>query len=254
MPTLGETLRPGDPAPVAGVYQCTAPGCTSSFVASLAGAPLPSAHHPGRAVATDDPPRAPAGRCDAARRRAAAGHDPGPREGARLSPVRSPAADRARRRAAPPRPSRGDAVSVGLLLALGAGSISAGLPLGPRWPRLWLAATLLGLGAGAAAAVTVLGGGADWDWSGAHAVGGELPHLRLDGVSALFLAPAVRGRRGGRGLRARVLVGRGAPALRPLGPRLVERAAPEPGAGAARRRTDCTSSSRGSCSPSARTS
>lgn len=47
MPTLGETLRPGDPSTVAGVYQCTAPGCTSSFVASLAGAPLPSAHHPG---------------------------------------------------------------------------------------------------------------------------------------------------------------------------------------------------------------
>lgn len=47
MPTLGETLRPGVPAPAAGAYQCTAPGCTSSFVASLAGAPLPSAHHPG---------------------------------------------------------------------------------------------------------------------------------------------------------------------------------------------------------------
>ncbi len=47
MPTLGETLRPGVPAPAAGVYQCTSAGCTSSFVASLAGAPLPSAHHSG---------------------------------------------------------------------------------------------------------------------------------------------------------------------------------------------------------------
>lgn len=47
MPTLGDTISPGAPAPVAGAYRCTSPGCTSSFVASLAGAPLPSAHHPG---------------------------------------------------------------------------------------------------------------------------------------------------------------------------------------------------------------
>ena len=47
MPNLGDSFPAGAPAPAAGTYQCNAPGCTSSFVASLAGAPLPSAHHAG---------------------------------------------------------------------------------------------------------------------------------------------------------------------------------------------------------------
>ena len=49
MPDLGDTFPAGAPAPAAGTYQCSAPGCMSSFVASLAGAPLPSAHHAGSA-------------------------------------------------------------------------------------------------------------------------------------------------------------------------------------------------------------
>ena len=46
MPNIGETFRAGAPAPAAGTYQCSEAGCTSSFVASLAGAPLPNCHHP----------------------------------------------------------------------------------------------------------------------------------------------------------------------------------------------------------------
>jgi hypothetical protein len=47
MPNPSDTFPAGVPAPAAGTYQCSATGCTHSFVASLAGAPLPSAHHPG---------------------------------------------------------------------------------------------------------------------------------------------------------------------------------------------------------------
>ncbi len=82
-----------------------------------------------------------------------------------------------------------------LLLLVAVGGL-AGL-VAYRAPRLWLAATLLATVAGLAAAVFVLGGGADWpegppsgawDWAPGFAVCGELVHLRLDALSALFLA------------------------------------------------------------------
>ena len=55
-------------------------------------------------------------------------------------------------------------------------------------PRVWLAATLTGLVAALVAAVAVLAGASDWVWRGTIAVGGECLLLRLDAISALFLA------------------------------------------------------------------
>ncbi|HVT72764.1 MAG TPA: proton-conducting transporter membrane subunit [Lacunisphaera sp.] len=79
-------------------------------------------------------------------------------------------------------------MSGGFLVLAAAMAMLAGM--GGAWaaPRLWLAMTVAGLASALAAAVTVLAGGAGWDWPGAFAVGGESLHLRLDGISALFLA------------------------------------------------------------------
>src|SRR5882724_6223869 len=55
-------------------------------------------------------------------------------------------------------------------------------------PRFWLVASLLGTGAALVAAVDVLGNGMVWDWRSTLTVGGESLHLRLDSISALFVA------------------------------------------------------------------
>lgn len=60
--------------------------------------------------------------------------------------------------------------------------------VGVRAPRLWLAGVLAGAAAGLSAAVGVLMTGVVWDWQSSFALGGEVVHLRLDAVSALFLA------------------------------------------------------------------
>jgi len=67
-------------------------------------------------------------------------------------------------------------------------ALLTGIGAGWRAPRVWLAATLIGLGTALVAAVAVLGGGADWLWRSGFAVGGERLYLRLDAISALFLA------------------------------------------------------------------
>ncbi|HET7535949.1 MAG TPA: proton-conducting transporter membrane subunit [Candidatus Didemnitutus sp.] len=74
----------------------------------------------------------------------------------------------------------------GLLLLLAAVGLAAGVATGPRWPRAWLSLTLAGATAALAAALQVLAG-SDWEWQSGFPVGGEPLHLRLDGVSALFL-------------------------------------------------------------------
>ncbi|MBI5775438.1 MAG: NADH-quinone oxidoreductase subunit H, partial [Verrucomicrobia bacterium] len=51
-----------------------------------------------------------------------------------------------------------------------------------------MAGTLAGAVSALSAAVTVLAGGATWDWQPGFVVGGEPVHLRLDGLSAFFLA------------------------------------------------------------------
>lgn len=76
----------------------------------------------------------------------------------------------------------------GALLLIAAVSLVAGIGAGPWFSRVWLAFTLAGATAGLTAALTVLLGTTDWEWQSAISLGGELVQLRLDGVSALFLA------------------------------------------------------------------
>jgi len=76
----------------------------------------------------------------------------------------------------------------GALLLIAFFGLLAGMMPGGRRPRLWLAATLVGTGAGLAAALLTLTRGIIWDWSGGFTLGGETIHLRLDGLSAFFLA------------------------------------------------------------------
>src|SRR5665811_48438 len=59
---------------------------------------------------------------------------------------------------------------------------------GARFPRWWLVLTLAGTAAFLRAALGTLGGGAEWDWRSGFFLGGERLHLRLDAVSAWFLA------------------------------------------------------------------
>ncbi len=79
-------------------------------------------------------------------------------------------------------------MSIGLLVSLAAASLALGAVIGRRSPRAWLAATLVGVVAGLGAAVVVLFGGGAWEWTNALRVGGEALHLRLDAISAMFLA------------------------------------------------------------------
>lgn len=79
-------------------------------------------------------------------------------------------------------------MSPGVLLLLAGVGLCLGIATGPWFARLWLVCSLIGVTAGLAAAVSVLLGGGDWEWRGTLALGGELVHLRLDAVSALFVA------------------------------------------------------------------
>ena len=79
-------------------------------------------------------------------------------------------------------------MSTGLALLIALAAMLTGIVAGRTAPRLWLAATLAGLGAALGAAVAVLAGGADWIWRSGFLVGGERVALRLDAISALFLA------------------------------------------------------------------
>jgi len=74
------------------------------------------------------------------------------------------------------------------LLTLAAVGLLAGMGTAYRAPRAWLAGTLTGAASALAAAVWVLVTGETWEWVGRFLIGGQHPHLRLDGVSAFFLA------------------------------------------------------------------
>jgi hydrogenase-4 component B len=76
----------------------------------------------------------------------------------------------------------------GCLLLIAIAGMMTGLLGAFRAPRAWLFATLAGAIAAFAAAVWILTTGATWDWQPEFSLGGELVHLRLDGVSAFFLA------------------------------------------------------------------
>ena len=77
----------------------------------------------------------------------------------------------------------------GWLLA-GAGiGLVAGMAAGLNAPRVWMAATCLGTGAAFAAATLILIGCVPiWEWQPGFDVCGQEVHLRLDALSALFLA------------------------------------------------------------------
>jgi len=75
----------------------------------------------------------------------------------------------------------------GTLLLLAAVSLVAGIACGPRFSRLWLALTLVGVSATLGAALLVLGGAANWEWRSQFNIAGEALHFRLDALSALFL-------------------------------------------------------------------
>lgn len=76
----------------------------------------------------------------------------------------------------------------GPLLLLAFVALVTAILVGVRSSRWWLALTVTGAVAGLIASLTVLLGATDWEWRSELTLGGELIHLRLDGVSALFLA------------------------------------------------------------------
>ena len=76
-----------------------------------------------------------------------------------------------------------DGLMVFAVLVLVAAALS-----GAWLPRWWLALTLAGTAALLGASFWILGGGAEWDWRSGFALGGERLHLRLDAISAWFLA------------------------------------------------------------------
>jgi len=72
-----------------------------------------------------------------------------------------------------------------LLLAFMA--LATSIAAGFRLPRTWLALTVTGTVIGLVAALRVLLGGENWEWQSGFLLGGEPLHLRLDGLSAMFL-------------------------------------------------------------------
>ena len=79
-------------------------------------------------------------------------------------------------------------MTIGAVLAAGACAIILSLMGAFRAPRCWLSALLASTLTALAAAAWVLATGDAWEWRSAFLIGGEVVHLRLDGVSALFLA------------------------------------------------------------------
>ena len=77
-------------------------------------------------------------------------------------------------------------MNTSLELVVAAAGMLLGIMAGRTAARIWLITTLVGVIAAAAAALSVLNG-ADWEWRSGFKVGGEMLHLRLDGISALFM-------------------------------------------------------------------
>ncbi|HEV2247217.1 MAG TPA: NADH-quinone oxidoreductase subunit H, partial [Terriglobia bacterium] len=77
---------------------------------------------------------------------------------------------------------------IGALLIAAAGGLLLSILAAGRAPRLWLAGVLAAAVGGLSATVEVFLSGAVWDWQSVVRIGGEATHLRLDAVSALFLA------------------------------------------------------------------
>src|SRR5947209_2220921 len=78
-------------------------------------------------------------------------------------------------------------MTVGAPLFIAGVAMVLGILLGRFAARLWLAMTLLGAVAALVAAIMILGGRREWEWHSSFTMGGDLLHLRLDGISAFFL-------------------------------------------------------------------
>jgi hydrogenase-4 component B len=78
-------------------------------------------------------------------------------------------------------------MSVDVLLAVAGCGLTGGILLGPRFPRIWLGLNLAGTLPAIAAGLVVLGGDKAWEWRSTLPVGGEIVHLYLDAISAMFL-------------------------------------------------------------------
>ena len=76
---------------------------------------------------------------------------------------------------------------IAVLLALAGLCLILAAGMGRSHPRIWLGLSVIATLCGLSAALSVLGGGEIWLWRGGFTLGGEVPSLRLDGVSALFL-------------------------------------------------------------------
>jgi hydrogenase-4 component B len=75
-----------------------------------------------------------------------------------------------------------------ILLTISGVGMLASILAGTRVPKLWLTGVLVGAAGGVGAAAVALTTRVVWDWHSALTLGGEVVHLRLDAVSALFLA------------------------------------------------------------------
>ena len=78
-------------------------------------------------------------------------------------------------------------MTLGLLLLIAFVALGSSTVAGFRRPRIWLALTVIGAVIGMVAALRVLLAGDHWEWQSEFLLGGESLHLRLDGISALFL-------------------------------------------------------------------
>jgi hydrogenase-4 component B len=78
-------------------------------------------------------------------------------------------------------------MTVGTLFLFAFAALMTSIAIGAWLSRTWLALTIAATGAGLGAALRVLLGATDWEWRSGISPGGEPLHLRLDGLSALFL-------------------------------------------------------------------
>lgn len=79
-------------------------------------------------------------------------------------------------------------MNAGLPLLIAGSALLVGVVSGRRASRVWLGATVLGALAATIAAITILCSDAAWEWRSSFEVGGEPLHLRLDSISAVFIA------------------------------------------------------------------
>jgi hydrogenase-4 component B len=78
-------------------------------------------------------------------------------------------------------------MTIGTLLLFAFVALMTSIAIGVWLSRTWLVLTIAATGAGLGAALRILLGATDWEWRSGISPGGEPLHLRLDGLSALFL-------------------------------------------------------------------